>query len=69
MRDVVEAKAFQRDMKLMRKRGKDMRKMTEVVRMLATGTPLPARYVPHPLKGKWKPLWDCHIEPDWLFAV
>ena len=50
----------------MRKRGKDLFKLEEVVERLVLGTELDKRYVPHPLTGNWKPLRDLHIEPDWL---
>ncbi len=66
MREIVESEAFRRDKKKMMKRGKDMRKLFHVVESLAKGEALAAKYKPHPLKGNWKPKWDCHIEPDWL---
>lgn len=50
----------------MRKRGKDLTKLEEVVERLVRGDELERRHVPHPLTGNWKPLWDLHIEPDWL---
>jgi mRNA interferase YafQ len=66
MREVVETRQFQRDTRLMQRRGKELRKMIDVVALLANGLPLLPRHCPHPLKGNWKPKWDCHIEPDWL---
>ena len=50
----------------MKKRGKDLDKLTEVVAKLVRGEVLEPRYKPHPLVGNWKPKWDLHIEPDWL---
>jgi len=35
---------------------------------LQADKPLPRKHVPHPLKGKWKPKWEYHIEPDWLLV-
>ena len=32
--------------------------------MLAKGKTLPARYSNHPLNGKYKGYYDCHILPD-----
>ena len=32
--------------------------------MLAKGEILPPRYNNHPLKGKYKGYYDCHILPD-----
>lgn len=50
----------------MRKRGKDLGKLEAIVQHLATDSELEDRHKPHPLTGDWKPLWDLHIEPDWL---
>jgi mRNA interferase YafQ len=50
----------------MQKRGKDMTKLREAIRLLMAGDPLPASYRDHPLGGDWKGYRDCHIEPDWV---
>lgn len=50
----------------MQKRGKDMDKLKQLLFLLINELPLPDSYQAHPLKGNWKPLWDAHIEPDWL---
>jgi mRNA interferase YafQ len=55
-----------RDMKRMVKRGKDMRKLLEVIDLLSTGNPLPVQYRDHALTGNRKGYRDCHIESDWL---
>lgn len=57
---------FKRDVKLAEKRGKDMRKLRHVIKLLLTGAVLPAEFGDHPLKGEWKPSRDLHIEADWL---
>ncbi len=66
MKQVSQTKQFSRDVKRIRKRGKDLDKLREVVRLLAEGSPLPANYRDHPLIGPWYPSRDCHIEPDWI---
>ena len=66
MRDVIQSGAFQRDLRKLSKRGKDLSKLYAVVESLAKGEPLAVKHKPHPLKGEWKPKWDCHIEPDWV---
>ena len=66
MKSVVQSNAFMRDLKHMKKRGKDLSKLYDIVETLASGKTLSAKNKPHPLKGEWKPKWDCHIEPDWL---
>jgi mRNA interferase YafQ len=62
----VPSSRFRRDVKRMRKRGKDMGKLKVLVDLLTGEQPLPASYMAHPLRGEWKPHWDAHIEPDWL---
>lgn len=57
---------FKRDVKSAEKRGKDMDKLRNVIRLLLTGQPLPREMGDHPLKGEWKPRRDLHIEADWV---
>ena len=66
MKDIVLSGAFKRDLRRLEKRRKDMTKLTTIVERLAKGEPLAPKHKPHPLKGEWKPKWDCHIEPDWI---
>lgn len=66
MREIVTTTAFRKDVKRMRKRGKGLEKLEQIVEHLVLGNPLEEHNVPHPLTGDWKPLWDLHIEPDWL---
>ena len=37
-----------------------------MVDILASGKKLPRKYKDHPLKGKYKGYYDCHILPDWV---
>ena len=66
MKRVIYSGACARDLCKLAKRGKDLSKLYRVVEALAKGIPLAAKHTPHPLKGAWKPKWDCHIEPDWI---
>ena len=66
MKRLIQTTQFSRDIKRMRKRGKDLRKLQEVVRLLAVGTPLAPKHRDHPLIGPWVPSRDCHVEPDWI---
>jgi len=66
MKKVSQTRQFSRDVKRMRKRGKDLDKLREVVRLLAEGIPLPAHHKDHPLIGPWRPSRDCHVEADWI---
>lgn len=66
MRNLIQGVQFKRDIKLCKKRGKDMSKLRNLVSMLIEATPLPPCYKDHPLKGDWNHHRDSHIEPDWL---
>ena len=57
---------FKRDIKRMKKRGKDPAKIREVIELLAAGIPLPPKNRDHPLSGFWSGHRDCHVEPDWI---
>ncbi len=62
----VFARRFQRDLKRMRKRGKDAEKFKEVARLLVEEQPLPQRNRGHKLVGPFTGRRECHLEPDWL---
>jgi mRNA interferase YafQ len=66
MKNVSQTRQFSRDVKRMRRRGKNLEKLRETVKLLAEGTPLPPTYRDHPLTGPWQPARDCHIEADWV---
>jgi len=57
---------FEKDLRRVKKQGKDMDKLEEVVDLLQSQEPLPPNCRSHPLRGTWVGHWDCHIEPDWL---
>jgi mRNA interferase YafQ len=57
---------MKRDTRLMKKRGKDMNKLTTVLNLLASQKPIPKHYFDHQLSGNLKDFRECHIEPDWL---
>ena len=57
---------FKKDVKRMKKRGRDMRKLNEVVTMLQNGTPLPWEFRDHALSGDYIGFRECHIQSDWL---
>lgn len=57
---------FKKDVKLAKKRGKDMNKLAAIMQLLIDGLPLPVALRDHALTGNWLPRHDLHIEPDWL---
>ena len=57
---------FKKDIKLLRKQGKNIEKLYEIINILAYGEELDAKYRDHNLIGNYKGYRECHIEPDWL---
>jgi len=57
---------MKRDVKLMKKRGKDISKLTTTLNLLASQKPMPEQYQDHQLTGDLKDFRECHIEPNWL---
>ncbi len=67
MKKLSQTKQFVRDVKRLRRRGKDIGKLKTVVGRLAQGRALDAKHRDHALTGMWKNCRDCHIESDWVF--
>lgn len=57
---------FKKGIKRARRQGKNLKKLEEVIDLLARGIPLPERCRDHELKGAWSAHRECHVEPDWL---
>ena len=66
MKQLSQTKQFARDIKRMRKRGKDLEKLKAIDTSLTRGEALEPRHRDHALTGDWKNCRDCHIEPDWV---
>ena len=66
MYKIVYTNRMKKDAKSMKKRGKDMNKLVNVLSLLVNGVPLPAQYRDHSLTGNLHDFRECHIEPDWL---
>ena len=64
--NVAQTKQFKKDVKRMRKRGKDLEKVKAVIELLVAEEPLPPKNRDHKLGGNWIGRRDCHIEPDWI---
>ena len=66
MLQLLFTKRFEKQRELAKRRGKSMEELTEVVKLLRAGKPLPVKYRNHRLKGDYVGYWECHITPDWL---
>jgi mRNA interferase YafQ len=57
---------FKKDYKLVKKRGYDIVKLQNIIKMLVSDEKLPEMYKDHQLTGNYSTYRECHIEPDWL---
>ena len=63
---VEETPRFLRDLKRIKKRGLNLKKLAEVVTILSEKQKLPLKNHDHALTGNWIGHRDCHIQPDWI---
>lgn len=66
MKAIFQTSQFKKDFKRIKKRGKHLNKLKEVVSAIANSEALQERHRDHALSGNWSGSRDCHIEPDWL---
>jgi len=66
MRTPTYTNQFEKDLRRMQRRGKDVQKIKIVIAVLINEEPLPERYRDHVLVGNYKGRRACHIESDWL---
>lgn len=59
---------FKKGYKRVKKQGKDISKLDNVIKLLTNGIMLEPKYRDHKLydNKKFKDCRECHIEPDWL---
>ncbi len=66
MLDLAVTNQMKKDLKLSKKRGKNLSKINSIIELLRQGYLLPPKYRNHRLSGNYKDHWECHIEGDWL---
>jgi mRNA interferase YafQ len=59
---------FQKDLKKMIKRGKDLEKIKTIIKDLVHEKTLGSRHRDHKLVGNYHGRRECHIESDWLLV-
>ena len=57
---------FKKDYKRMKKQGRDMNLLGEVIDLLLNEKVLDEKYRDHPISGNYVEFRECHILPDWL---
>ena len=68
MRELILTTRFRRELRRVARRGKDQQKLREVIDRLVSFQPLEPHHRAHQLTGGMAPLWECHIENDWLLV-
>ena len=66
MRTPSYTNQFERDLRLIQRRGKDITKLRTILTALINEERLPERQRDHLLSGNYKGRRECHVEPDWL---
>ena len=66
MLDLVMTRKFEHDLRIMSKRGYNLGTLKAVIKRLCAEEELEPKYRVHKLIGKYKGLYECHVEPDWL---
>jgi mRNA interferase YafQ len=57
---------FKRDLKLAKKRNKNITALQKIMKTFESEETLNPRFKDHPLIGNWKNHRELHIESDWL---
>ena len=60
------SKKFNKDIKLLKRRNYDLKKLKDVILTLREQNKLSEKYKDHALSGNYSEYRECHIEPDWL---
>ncbi len=68
MLEPIRKNKFKKDVELLKRRKKNMKKLRDVMDLLIDGKPLDKKYLPHKLQGEYSECIECHIEPDWLLV-
>jgi mRNA interferase YafQ len=57
---------YRKDRKLMKKQGKNLLLLDDIITKLQNKEPLGSKHRDHQLTGNFARLRECHITPDWL---
>lgn len=68
MLNIILSNKFQKDLKLAKKRGYNLKLLDDVVSKLSKQEVLPEKNRDHELTGNYSGFRECHIQPDWLLV-
>lgn len=66
MLEPIRKNKFKKDVELLKRRGRSMKKLRDIMGWLIDRKLLDKKYLPHKLQGEYSGCIECHIEPDWL---
>ena len=66
MRIIRYSTQYKKDIKRYANQDDKLDALLEILKYLQEGKAIPTQYRPHPLKGKYKGCWECHIQSDFL---
>lgn len=68
--EIIMTSAFKKELKIIKKRNKDLEKLTKIVNKLANNEELDIKYKDHQLINnlRFENCRECHIEQDWLLV-
>ena len=66
MKTIRYTTRFKKDVKRLKKSGRDFTDFKKVIEQLARGETLAPKYRDHKLLGAYAGTRECHIAPDWL---
>ena len=68
--EIIMTSAFKKELKNLKKKNKDLSKLTEIVNKLANYEKLDLKNRDHSLVNnlRFQNCRECHIEPDWLLV-
>jgi mRNA interferase YafQ len=64
----IHLRKFEDEVEKAKKRGKNIEKLKDVMKLLTLEKSLQKKHRNHKLKGEYVGYWECHIEPDWLLV-
>lgn len=66
MLNIYYSNKAKKQLKLLKKQGKNLNLLFDIVNRLANNEKLESKYRDHLLVGKYSGFRECHIKPDWL---
>lgn len=66
MLNLVVTSQFKKDYKKVRKQGKNIESLNQLMQKILRQEELPRKYKDHSLVGNFRGRRECHLTPDWL---